>query len=127
MFKKTAIVQLWCLLLSCLMGLSFPAYAEEEAPIEPQKSFFEAIDDAFGSYLVGPLAGVMFYDIAFWDNELTMGETSLQPLSLDIDGQAKGKLWDVVAYEEGVYDVYERTKLRGIPPHSSRKIEVCDI
>ena len=40
------------------------------------QSMFDQIDTLFGTYLVGPLATVMFFDLAFWDNG-TDGEISL--------------------------------------------------
>ncbi len=42
------------------------AHADDEA--EP--TLFERADAAFGSYFVGPLATVMFFDLVFWDDEL---------------------------------------------------------
>ena len=49
-----------------------PALAQDECPApEPEEqSTWEAADGAFGKYVVGPLATVMFLDLVFWDNEL---------------------------------------------------------
>jgi AGCS family alanine or glycine:cation symporter len=60
------------LLLAFLLILS-PAHAQDEAP-EPAPSGFDAIDAAFAEWVVGPMAGVMFWDIAFWDDELAEGD-----------------------------------------------------
>ena len=39
---------------------------------EPPPSIMDQIDSLFGTYLVGPLASVMFYDLAFWDDDLSL-------------------------------------------------------
>ncbi|MBL91893.1 MAG: alanine glycine permease [Myxococcales bacterium] len=43
-----------------------PAVAE--ATPTDQVSGFESVDKLFGTYLVGPIATVMFWDVMFWDN-----------------------------------------------------------
>ena len=58
--------------VSLLMGMLGIASAEE--PVVEEKDVFTVIDDAFGEYFVGPLASVMFWDVMFWDNTLSMGE-----------------------------------------------------
>ena len=97
----------------CFFLLVLPARADESAE-EPEQTFFEKVDDAFGEYLVGPLAGLMFYDIAFWDNELPLGETVTQPISLSFrDKSLNGKMWDVVGYDlkTKTYSVFEHRTL----------------
>jgi AGCS family alanine or glycine:cation symporter len=59
--------------LTLLVLLSAPAMAQEDAPAEEEASAFDAVDAAFGKYLVGPMATVMFFDVVFWDNELPVG------------------------------------------------------
>ena len=51
-----------------------PAETEEapEAPAEP--TWFDKADAKFAEYVVGPLATVMFFDLAFWDNQLVVGD-----------------------------------------------------
>jgi len=46
-----------------------PPDAKTPAPVEgAEPDFFERLDGAFGKYLVGPLASVLFFDLIFWDN-----------------------------------------------------------
>ncbi len=68
-----------------------PAGAED-APPEP--TLFETFDAAFGKYLVGPLASVMFWDVVFWDNALPLGE--LPPTAGDAVPMLDGK--EIVEY-----------------------------
>jgi Na+/alanine symporter len=99
----------------CFFLLVLPARAESDVePEESEKTFFETVDDAFGAYLVGPLAGLMFYDIAFWDNELPLGEIVTEPISLAFDDKSlNGKMWDVVGYDlkTKTYSVFEHRTL----------------
>ncbi len=54
---------------------SEPVAAATEAPAaEPAPTTFDEFDAAFGKYIVGPLATVMFWDTFFWDNTLPIGE-----------------------------------------------------
>ena len=64
---------LW--LMFALFGIP-QAHAEEAAA----PSGFDAVDAAFGKYLVGPMASVMFFDLAFWDNTLPVGEIPTNPV-----------------------------------------------
>ena len=59
------------LLFAALLLCSSTAQAEE--PTE-EPSFFDKTDAAFAEHVVGPLASVLFFDIAFWDNSLTKGD-----------------------------------------------------
>lgn len=67
---------LWALVAAMVVGCSAPAYAQEgdtsaRAPAEAsssEPSAFEALDGAFGDFVVTPLATVLFFDLAFWDN-----------------------------------------------------------
>ena len=62
---------LWLMLF---VLLSAPAHAQEDAPAEAEESSaFDAVDAAFGKWLVGPMARVMFFDVVMWDNELPAG------------------------------------------------------
>lgn len=44
------------------LGWSAPAWAQE-----PEPGVFDRINEVFGTWVVGPLASVMFFDVAFWD------------------------------------------------------------
>lgn len=57
------------LLLAALLLVS-PANAAEPS----EGSWFDAADATFAEWFVGPLATVMFWDIAFWDNTLVEGD-----------------------------------------------------
>ena len=59
--------------VSLLVGALGIASAEE-VPATEEKDIFTQVDDAFGQYFVGPLASVLFWDVLFWDNTLSMGE-----------------------------------------------------
>jgi len=59
------------LLLAALLFLMPSAHAEEPAE-EP--GAFDAANAAFAENVVGPLASVMFFDLAFWDNTLVKGD-----------------------------------------------------
>lgn len=49
-------------------GISAP---EEAPPAEAETGALDAIDAAFGTYVVGPLAAVLFFDLVFWDDPET--------------------------------------------------------
>ena len=103
------------LILLFLSFLCVPAMAEDGSnEKEEEKSLFTKIVDAFGKYLVGHLYRVMFYDIAFWDNTLTMGESTSKPVSLTLkkDGKEKTAKWDVFAYQDNRYELFEHVKLK---------------
>ncbi len=38
------------------------------APPEPEPTLLDHVDQGFGTYVVGPLATVLFFDLAFWDD-----------------------------------------------------------
>ncbi len=57
---------------SLLLGMLNVASADDT--VTEEKDIFTVVDDAFGKYFVGPLAGVMFWDVMFWDNTLPLGE-----------------------------------------------------
>lgn len=63
------------LLLLTALGVLAPRPALAEAP--SREGLFDeqiaAIDGWFGDYVVGPLATVLFFDVAFWDNTLPLG------------------------------------------------------
>ena len=44
---------------------------EEAPPAEAETGALDAIDAAFGTYVVGPLAAVLFFDLVFWDDPET--------------------------------------------------------
>jgi alanine or glycine:cation symporter, AGCS family len=52
-----------------LWMFALPAFAVETE----QPDAFAQVDAKFGQYLVAPMAKVMFWDIAFWDNSLPVG------------------------------------------------------
>jgi len=45
-----------------------PAQPAATAETEPESSALDAVDDAFGTVVVGPLAAVLFFDLVFWDD-----------------------------------------------------------
>lgn len=74
---------LWTSALAALAALAIatapPAHAQEgepslvpaeapTAPVAPEPTLLDRVDGAFGDYVVGPLATVLFFDIAFWDD-----------------------------------------------------------
>lgn len=46
-----------------------PDFLAGEEPVESEKSSFDAFDAAVGTYIVGPMAKVLFWDAFFWDNK----------------------------------------------------------
>ncbi len=52
--------------------LCAPARAQDTPPA-PAPSAFDRFDAAFGEWVVGPMATVMFFDLVFWDNDLPLG------------------------------------------------------
>jgi alanine or glycine:cation symporter, AGCS family len=73
-----------------LMMLFAPAAnAADETPAEEEtKVWYEVLDAAFGKYVVGNLALVMFYDVAFWDNHLAPTEAVGVRLDGDLEVMA---------------------------------------
>lgn len=74
---------LWTSVVAALAALAIatapPAHAQEgepslvpaeapTAPVAPEPTLLDRVDGAFGDYVVGPLATVLFFDIAFWDD-----------------------------------------------------------
>ena len=116
---RTYALRFWSFLFVIICGFvcsESVAFANEDAAASQEESapLVDRIDDAFGKYLVGPMASLMFYDIAFWDNELAMGEMTTESLSLSFEDKSKnGKLWDVVGYdmESQTYGVFEHKTL----------------
>ena len=58
------------------LAVAAPSRAQDGAAVEPppaaevpERSVLDAIDDAFGTYVVGPIAAVLFFDLVFWDND----------------------------------------------------------
>jgi len=63
------------LVLVWILGLVGGAVAHAEEPSEPSEPSgvqrtLDAVDEAFGTYVVGALDAVLFFDLAFWDNAL---------------------------------------------------------
>jgi AGCS family alanine or glycine:cation symporter len=56
--------------LVCLLFLSVPAWAQDAAAAEP--TFLEKLDQAFGAWFVGPLATVMFFDLLFFIEDVSL-------------------------------------------------------
>mgnify|MGYP001422414333 CR=1 FL=1 len=116
-WKWNPLSYVWIAFYACLMSFFLVgkiAKADVAVPKKEVKPLVDQIDEAFGAYLVGPLASLMFYDIAFWDNELTMGEVTTDTISLSFDDKTKnGKRWDVVGYdmESSTYHVFEHRTL----------------
>jgi Na+/alanine symporter len=54
-----------------------PAAARAGSPCDPppseQPSLGERVDGFFGDWVVGPIASVLFFDLAFWDDTLPLG------------------------------------------------------
>jgi alanine or glycine:cation symporter, AGCS family len=70
---RTFLGRLLTATLLILMGTgAAPAHAGDEGPGGLQ-ALQKSVDEAFGTYLVGPLATVMFFDVLFWDDTLPMG------------------------------------------------------
>ena len=90
-------------LLLCLLSLLWlapAAHADEPSPEAPPTAF-ERFDAAFGALVVGPLATVMFFDLAFWDNTLELGSLpeGAPETPHDVDGK-RLEGWDET---NGVY------------------------
>ena len=67
--------------------------------------FADKVDPVFGAWVVGPLATVMFWDVAFWDNTLT-GDAAIGAsvgnetvLSYDAKGYGLARSWQVPTAE----------------------------
>lgn len=107
------ILFVWVMSFVC-SGSAALANEEGTAPTVQSEPLVDQIDAVFGKYLVGPLASLMFYDIAFWDNELALGEVTTESVSLSFADKSKnGKMWDVVGYdmESKTYSVFEHQTL----------------
>jgi Na+/alanine symporter len=63
---------------------------------DPPPSAFDHADAWFGDCVVGPMAAVMFWDVAFWDNAL---KASADSVGVELDGQI------VTAVSEDVFTV----------------------
>ena len=67
------------MMIAALWLFVAPARAQEDAPpaapeAAAEPTAFETFDAVFGEWVVGPMATVMFWDMAFWDATLPMGE-----------------------------------------------------
>jgi len=65
-------------LATSLLGATLaprPAVAQD-APEEAEPTVFDQADALFAQWVVGPLATVMFYDLVFWDDELSVEEAT---------------------------------------------------
>ena len=91
------------ILVAALLGVlqSAPAYAEDSEP-----TMFESFDAAFGSWIVGPLATVMFWDMVFWDDSLPLGTLP----AAGEDGLVKVGESEVVEYREGAGYVFKAVR-----------------
>ncbi len=82
------------LLLAVAALAAGPAHADEPAPgAAPAPSLQDRIDGAFGEWVVGPLASVMFFDLWFFDQTLPEGalpETADGAPHMDGDLQLMG-------------------------------------
>ena len=62
----------WLLAL-CALWMSMPAWAQEAAAEPATKpGLLEQLDGLFGRFLVAPMAKVMFFDLAFFSDEITL-------------------------------------------------------
>ena len=86
-----------------MLSLLFPLFAQAEDASEKKEEpgFFERVDAAFGTFFVGPLASVMFYDISVWDNEIPFGE--------GVDKVVDGK--HVLAFSDGKYVLVDQSEI----------------
>ena len=89
-------LQMTLLLIAALF--SSPAHASDCPPEPaPELSMWEQADASFASWVVGPMAKVMFYDLVFWDNELPAGEG----INKVVDGRCAGDPQrEAVSYDE---------------------------
>jgi AGCS family alanine or glycine:cation symporter len=67
------------MMIAALWLFVAPARAQEDAPADAaeaaaEPTAFESFDAVFGAWVVGPMATVMFWDMAFWDANLPVGE-----------------------------------------------------
>ncbi len=69
---SAALVRLVAVFLAFIL-CSAPALSQETEEA-PEPSITDRMDAAFGQYVVGNLAWVMFYDLVFWDNTLALGD-----------------------------------------------------
>ena len=44
------------------------ALAQSNGSKEGIGSLLQSLDEGFGAHVVGPIASVLFFDLAFWDN-----------------------------------------------------------
>jgi alanine or glycine:cation symporter, AGCS family len=87
-------------ILSLLWVFCFINGANAEETESKELTTFEKLDNFFGSTVVGPLAGVLFYDLMSWDNTLSMGEG----IGEVIDGKY------IISFNDGAYQVAQQYK-----------------
>lgn len=94
------------LALAAALLLGAPAAAADAPPCAPAPDTrtplerqLDAADAAFGKWVVGPLATVMFFDVWFWD-------ASTRPLGEGVGESVGGE--DITRYEPGVGYTYQR-------------------
>ncbi|MDH5491747.1 MAG: alanine:cation symporter family protein, partial [Myxococcales bacterium] len=70
---RPVLTLVFCLSLGLGTALGPGAIARAQAadvpPDEAAPGLLDRLDSAFGEYLVGPMASVLFYDLVFWDND----------------------------------------------------------
>lgn len=117
------------LVILLLAGLtSDSARAACEDPRTGHPSMSEQVDAWFGSWIVEPIASVLFFDLVFWDNTLPMGARPPEPSVGDLTPEAReAKLQtelerrgeELMRYEEGEGYVYRcrfPARLRDVVP-----------
>jgi AGCS family alanine or glycine:cation symporter len=58
------------IVFAATLSLATAALAEDAAPAE-DKGALDKADALFGKYFVGPLGSILFFDLVFWDDELS--------------------------------------------------------
>lgn len=81
-----------------------PSSAAAQEPADDSPGIEVAIDAAFSTYIVSPIATVLFLDVFFWDNTLPLGE------GVGNYVEADGQRWVIAAYEEGKGYIYRPVK-----------------
>ena len=117
----TRILPLFALLFSSLLAAP-RAEAAEEAPVE-EPGALERLDAHFGEWFVAPLAGFLFFDIAFWDDSLPEGEG----VGTLVDGEG-GLQEEVTAFRDGqyVYQARMHASADALQPDAGPPVEQTD-
>ena len=58
--------------VSALPARAFAQEAPATEEVSEESSALDSFDEAFGAAVVGPIASVLFFDLAFWDDDLSV-------------------------------------------------------